>query len=697
MGSVNRLMAMRITVLLLGAIAVFGGLTLRLYYLQVIRASEMVARSERSRNVTIILPPARGQILDRNQRPLALTRWTFTVKADKTRLRDVEGAVRQVGEVLGQSEEQIQRNLALIREEGRQAVELQRNLDEEMRERIQALRLPGISFDKQDARFYPEGKLASQLIGYTGSDNIGLDGLEFSLNSILEGRPARITADADPRRRPLADIDFTKADNQGADVILTIDSYIQYVVERELEAVLERTQAKYANAVVQHAKTGEVLALANAPRFDPNHYQEYAPQLRNNRLVVDVYEPGSTLKPFTFMPALERGLITPDTMINCENGSYYFPGRSTPIRDDIQRYGIISAHRVMVRSSNIGTVKVALELGENARERAEALYAAYRAFGFKNREPCLRELPGSAGGILHPPHRWYPVDLGAIPYGQGIATNTLVLNNAYTVIANRGLYRDPHIIRGYRKNDGMFIPRDPEPFTRVFSTDATEKMVDMLVAVTEEVDGTGRRVRIPGFRIAGKTGTAQKVNPQTGTYGRGMRITTFCGFFPAEDPELVISVMVDEPTRGTYGGEVSGPVWKAIAEEIIAYWGMAPTNLDDPLLTQTTIAAAPKSGTGNAPELAFGVSQRLPYVSIPDWEQERDVMPDLVGLPLREAFVRLSRLGLRARFEGAGKVVRQEIEAGTPLDEIEEAGVIWCEPVLIDPDRPTAVELAAQR
>lgn len=671
----------RILILMILVCTVFTGLAGRLYYLQLMRADETRARSEKARVYIKELPPVRGRILDRNQRVLAHNVWRYSVIADKRRMVDPRATIAEAAELLGLSREEIDRHVeATVGTRGRV---LAYDVPESIKETLEAQNLPGISFKKHDSRFYPEGELAAQVIGFTGRENEGLEGLELSLNEWMVGAEKQVLADKDPRRNMMAHDDYNEVITQGADVVLTIDGYIQYIVERELEAAMERHEPIQAYGVVMNPKTGDVLALASVPRFDPNNYDAYSAEIRKNRAIANIFEPGSVLKPFTIAGVLEEGAARPDTMIHCEDGSYRVWGRT--IQDDIHEYGLMSLHDIMVYSSNIGTVKAVQLLTEQPnqwREQASKLHHYLRAFGFRHFEKSTYDLPGESGGVLRPPQEWTPASIAGVPYGQEMSTNALILTNAYCALANRGLYRPARIIRGFQGQDGLAIEREPEEFTRVVSPGVAEEVVRMLVDVTEYEDGTGRYVRIPGFHVAGKTGTAQKYDPEAGTYGRGMRIVSFCGFFPAEDPEVVMSIVVDEPRKGKYGGSVAGPVWKAIAEEIIAYWGMAPSNRLDPLLQEAVEEETPERDMDPA-ELTFGVTKVLPSPEPMDWIGSKSEMPDLIGLSARDAALRLSLAGVPVELKGSGKVTWQEPPAGAALTRETKASIL-CEPALID-------------
>lgn len=705
----NQISIMRIGVLAIGAVFLFSALILRLYFLQVVNAPEVVASSEKARNFYKLLPPTRGLILDRNARPLAQNTTTYTVNAGKHSIRNATSTLAQIGAILDIPRSEIDRHLAALQRKDVEWREIAKGISEELKEKVEAANLPGIVLQANPSRYYPEGTLASHVIGFTGADNLGLAGLELTLNEKMEGTPQPIITDKDIRRRMIAEDDYTKIMTRGVDFVLTIDSYIQYVVERELRLICEETLALQANAIVMHPGSGDILAMANYPTFDPNHYDEYKDDVRLNRLLVDVFEPGSIIKPLILCAALEQQVVTPETVFYCERGSYYFKGHT--IRDDIHHFENLSVHDILVRSSNIGMVKIAQRLGtspDDFRGQLQILTTYLSRFGFKNGGMrTVDELPGESGGILNPSSKWVPANVGAVPFGQGVSTNTLILTAGYASLANRGMYVKPRIILGKRRPDGLFQPSQPEKPTQVVSNSVAEQIVQMMVDVTEDPEGTGYgRVRIPGFHIAGKTGTAQKVDPAIGTYGRGKRIASFGGFFPAENPQAVIMVVVDEPKNKKYGGEVAGPVFKKIAEELIAYWGLSPTDKNDPLYIAATSEPAgknEKSGKKDAAEpqtvqpIPFGVARQMPISRTPDYSAPSGVMPELAGLPIREALVRLAKSGLHARFEGSGKVLSQPIPAGTPLSEQNDIGIVKCEPMLTDPEIQTTSEWVVQR
>lgn len=705
----NQISAMRIGFLMIGTTLLFASLIVRLFFLQVVNASAVVASSEKARNFHKILPPTRGLILDRNNRTLAQNTATYVVSVEKKAIQDATATVMQIGSILDLPRSEIERDIAALLKPEAGWREIAKSIPEEKIKKLDAANIPGVATQAIPIRYYPEGTLASHVIGFTGLDDVGLAGLELTLNDKIVGTAQPIITDKDIRRRMIAEDDYTKIMTRGVDFVLTLDSYIQYVVERELKKVCEETQALQAQAVVMIPATGDILAMANYPTFDPNQYEKYSDYERRNRLLVDVFEPGSIIKPFIVCAALEQKAVTVDTVFYCERGSYYFKGHT--IRDDIHHFENLTVHDILVRSSNIGMVKITQRLGQSPddfRGQAEVVCNYLTRFGFKNTpEKTTDDLPGESAGRLNPPNKWWPANIGAVPFGQGVTTNTLILAAGYSALANRGMYVKPRVILGKRRPDGLFQPTKPEKPIPIVSKEVVEQVVKMMVDVTENPEGTGYgRVRIPGFHICGKTGTAQKVDPETRTYGRGMRIASFGGFFPAENPQAVIIVVVDQPKNKKYGGEISGPVFKKIAEELIAYWGMSPTDKNDPLFVAALSESAGKNKSGGKiaatarptpPFSPFGVSRQAPISKSPGDFEATGSMPDLAGLPVREAYIQLVKSGVRSRFEGAGKVIAQPIAAGTPLTGTSEIGVVKCEPMLTDPEIQSGSAWVVQR
>lgn len=693
---------LRIFSLMVLALIVYCGLSARLYYLQVIKGPSLTEATESQRKTNKPFPASRGMIVDTNGRVLATNKNIYTVGINRTKaiVENEDGwltSVKSLCAILNLSEEKIQRHInAFLTNNDLVKREIQINLTEKDKEFIEAHAIPGVVIDDKQARIYPEKSLAATIVGFTGKENVGLSGIELAYNDQLRGQDVYLQLDKDIRRI-IADRDTTKeVSHFGNDIVLTIDGYIQYVVERELKNAFEEFDATYVNAVVLDSKTSEILAIAEYPTFDPNEYNKYPFEYTQPRILTQAYEPGSVMKPFTIIAALEKRVVTPQTMFNCENGSWYIHNRF--LRDDIHEFQDLSVHDILVHSSNIGIVKIAMKLGEDFRQQANVLYQTYHKYGFRNNKDPDRsttQIAGEQGGLMSPPNEWQPAAISAVPYGQGISTNTLKLAGAYNAIANRGMYRKPQLVKGQRRGDGVFIPTHYEEMERITDPAIAEYMVNMMIDVTERPDGTGRHVRIPGFHIAGKTGTAQKAIPGQG-YVKGLRIATFAGFLPASNPEITIVVMVDEPKNKKYGGEVAGPAFKRIAEEIIAYKGIAPTFKNDPQLLELQLKES-----GSKDELMaaypFGAMKRLPELTDEERNMDEGYMPNLIGLSKKEAFILLAKQGIKARFAGHGKVITQEIQAGEAIGEREHAGVVVCETALTDPTVQAVTDLLAQR
>ncbi len=658
--AVGRRLVFVLTLSLVG----FVGLGFRLYQLMMHPEKQYCKSHSRMYQGHIYLPAQRGHILDRNSNPLATekTAWDLYVTG---RPENPKEFARIVGSTLNQDPETLIKRLP---EKDGQDKLVSRDIPGEIYDQLAAaLEKYSETTEKEERakwslrprflRFYPEGDLASNVIGYVGADQVGLGGIEYTFQNRLEGAPERVIVPVDSLRNILAENDYIKQANvRGADVILTIDAWIQHTVEQEIRNLMDRSQATQAMAVVIEPKTGEILAMAAVPSFDPNDYQRYGEFRRKCRPVTDMFEPGSVIKPFIVAGALEAGAVTPDRVFDCERGNYAVRGANgrvlKVIHDDIHRFDRLSVRDIVVRSSNIGICKIAAQLG------AAGVSDILRRFGFGLLSGV--ELPGETPGILRSPDSrgWSALSMYAMPYGQEMAMNCLVITAAYSILANRGLRVQPHIVRGYcNPADGRISLRESQPPERIIATEIAEQVVEMLIGVTEDPEGTGYRYcRIPGFRVAGKTGTAQKAGP-TGTYEKGKRIASWAGFFPAYDPKAVIFLMVDEPTIGKYGGELAGSSFARIAEKLIRYWGLLPDQIEP------WIRATSQKTESWVDQEVDDATQTIPSKSAPE-PVRRGVMPDLTGLSAKEAYLKLVEAGFRATFEGTGRVLHQEISAG---------------------------------
>jgi cell division protein FtsI (penicillin-binding protein 3) len=470
-----------------------------------------------------------------------------------------------------------------------------RKLDNDTAARIRDLNLKGIYFEKESKRFYPKRELAAQAIGFVGLDDEGLGGLERSLNSPMRGKPGQMLISLDARRHWFGRVE--KQPDPGENVVLTLDEKIQYIAERELDAAMQRTHAAAATVIVQNPKTGEILALANRPTFDANAFHISDPQKMKNRAVSDIYEPGSTFKMVTIAAALEEKITNPDEVIDCQNGAIYIG--NVRIRDH-KAYGLLTVSQILANSSDVGAIKLGLRLGEERFDRY------IRAFGFGSQTGI--ELPGETRGITKPVSRWSKVSIGAISMGQEIGISPVQLISMVSTIANDGVYTPPRIVAGTRDpNDptGKVIFH-PAPQHRVVSTVTAVEMKKMLEGVV--LFGTGKKSILEGYTSAGKTGTAQKADPATGGYSKTKYVASFAGFAPAYDPAITIAVILDSPVGPHEGGQVAAPVFKAIAQQTLAYLNV-PQDVAPDNPKRLLLRAAAKTSDA---DVAEGSSEPVP-------------------------------------------------------------------------------------
>ena len=616
---------LRLRLLLVGGVFAAALVVLlgRAVHLQVIRHQGLKARAQREFIKQVQIAPRRGIIFDRNQEELAVSLDVESVYAAPTRIDHPRRTGRRLARALGLPPRQV--IAKLTRRRG--FVWIARRVDPDQARAVRALNLPGVGLVKESRRFYPYTTLACHLIGFAGLDARGLEGLERQYDRVLRGRPHTLTSLRDALGRTIHLTPTALATlPEGHHLMLTIDRNLQYQVEKVLAATVARYRAKGGMAVVMVPATGEILALASLPAFNPNVFARYPADTWRNRVVTDAFEPGSTFKAFVAAAALMSGRVSLETRFDCEEGSWRVGGR---VIHDTHPHGKMTLAEIVKYSSNIGAAKVGLAVG------GEALYRAFRAFGFGSRTGV--DLPGESPGILRRPRRWGPVELANICFGQGVAVTALQLVVAMSAIANQGLLMWPHVVRAELDSRARLVREvRPRVVRRVMSQREARLLTRMLVAVTES-GGTGTRARVPGFTVAGKTGTAQKVLPGGG-YSQRDYISSFVGFLPAEDPKAAVLVVIDTPRGAHYGGTVAGPAFSLIARAALAALGVYERTV--PVMVQ-----AP----AEAQALAAGVT------------------PDLRGLSLRQVVRLAGRKGLKLSLRGWGRVVAQVPEPGRPL------------------------------
>ncbi len=447
---------------------------------------------------------------------------------------------------------------------------LKRHLNDDTAARIKELDLPGIELKQEMKRVYPKGQLLSQVIGFTDPDGNGLEGLEWKFDRQLRGHPGWMVTEKDSKQREASWFRSETIDPlDGCSLFLTIDEVIQAIAEDELEKVFREYGAKWASLVVMEPTTGRILAMANRPTYDPNQYNQSEAPDRRNRVIADQIEPGSTFKVFPAAAALEAGLVSSDTEFYCEEGEFTIGGRS--LRDS-HPHGILRFDEILQKSSNIGMAKVGMILGRRDLYRALDSFGIGRATGI--------ELPGEATGCLREPQYWSKLSLRSISMGHEVSVTPLGLLTAFSALGNGGILLQPRIVDHLESPSGDVIYRySRKERGRVVSEETARKMLEILQKVVME-GGTGRRAYIPGFQVAGKTGTAQKLEPGGGGYSHSLFRALFMGLLPASKPRLAILVVVDEPRPYYYGGTVSAPVFKEAAERIIRYLDLEPVEMD---------------------------------------------------------------------------------------------------------------------
>ena len=540
----TRRAANRRIVLLAGGFVVLLSIALgRAFWLQAINGNAYAAMATRQHRETVVVPAGRGTIFDRNGEPLAIGEQATTVFANPRQVVRARDATLVVCEKLDLHPAEV---FPLLSDRSKGFVYVARKIDPLDAARLQELDLPGLGFFPEELRTYPQERVASQVLGFAGTDNRGLEGLERSLDGVLAGKPGSRTIVKDPIGRAL-DVVSTKPETPGRNVRLTIDHQIQANAEAVLEETVRRYGARAASAVVMDPYTGAVYAMATAPGFNANRFPTTRPDRRRNRAVTDTYEPGSTFKLVTIAAGLEEGIVSPGT-------AFRLPA-TLQVADRVIREAhdrgteTMTVRGIVERSSNIGTITIAQRLGEGR------LADWIDRFGFGRRTGI--DFPGESPGFALPYDEWSGSTIGTVPIGHGIAVTPIQMARAYSAIANGGKLVEPHLVD---RVDGRTV--DHARGKRVVSREVSKQMLSMLRGVV--VEGTGTEAAIPGYTVAGKTGTAAKID-SSGRYSTTDYVASFVGLVPATKPRLVIMVMVDEPSGSIYGGEVAAPAFKQIA------------------------------------------------------------------------------------------------------------------------------------
>jgi len=598
-------------------IILFVVISVKAMMLQVFDRDRAVDLARRQHQSVYKLLPNRGKILDVNGKELVMNVDTQSIYVNAKSVKDPEGLSTKLSKHLGISRDKIME----ILKSKKSFAWVKRLVDHDRATKIKAENLEAIGFIEEPKRVYPNGHLAGQIIGFTNIDSKGIEGIEFQFDEILAGKPGKISVKKDARGRKIMSTPYyLEPSVSGSNLILTIDSQIQNIVETELKDGVERANADKGMALVMDPETGSIMAMASYPFFDPNKYRDFSADTRRNLPIWYSYEPGSTMKVFLIASAIEDERVNPDSKFDCENGKR----KVGPfIIKDVHPYGILTVSEIMEKSSNICATKIGEILGK------EKFYEYLNDFGFGKQTGL--ELPGESYARLPNPKSWGQVELATISFGQGVAVTSLQLATTLSAIANTGYLMKPYIVKEIAGPDGKVLKENkPRMLNRVISYDTSKQITEMMEKVVES--GTGKKASISGYSVAGKTGTAQVPNPETGGYYANRFISSFIGFAPSNDPKLTVVVVIENPKNGHYGGTVAAPIFKGITEKVLFYLGIPPN----------------KEFVGTR------------------------VMPDLHGLSVRDILKWSETEGVKITIKGNGFVSAQEPKAG----EIIKEGVV---------------------
>ncbi|MCU1382094.1 MAG: ftsI [Acidobacteria bacterium] len=626
------------------------GIEAKLVYLQVFERADLVARAERQQERTQVAPAKRGDILDRRGRVLATSVDADTIYAVPTEIDNPVDAAKKICDALGDCDAKDRQSIAERLGQKRAFAYIKRQIAPDQAERVAALNLDGVGFMKESKRFYPNKELASHLLGWVGIDNKGLSGLEYTYDPQIRGKAGTIMVHADARRHAFSR--FERPPTTGSSIELTIDEYLQHIAERELHAGVLENRAAGGSAIIMNPRTGEILAMANEPTFNPNAYRDSQETERRNRAIQDLYEPGSTFKVVTASAALEEKVMPLDTMIDTNPGRLYVAGRSRLIIDDAGRNnGVLSFTKVIVKSSNIGAVKIGLRVG------AERLSRFVGQYGFGKR--VSPDFPSENAGIVWSHEKLNESALASISMGYQVAITPLQMVAAVSSVANGGQYIEPRVLRAVYRN-GVRYQVTPKVVRRTVSPDTAAALTTIMEEVVTA--GTAKRAAIAGYTVAGKTGTAQKLIG--GQYSHSDHFASFVGFVPSTNPVFAIVVVIDaaKGPNGDHGGTVAAPIFRNIAEPALRYLGV-PLTVNPP--APVLVARHDQTDGSQTPTNTAGANE--PVVSLVA-DGPPGTVPDVRGMSARDAVRTLVKLGMNARVSGDGFVVSQTPEPGAPID-----------------------------
>ncbi|MFQ5329714.1 MAG: penicillin-binding protein [Thermodesulfobacteriota bacterium] len=624
----------RILTVLTIFLVLFVFVTARAFQLQVIHQGRLEARANSQHLRTINILAERGGVYDRHFSELGITVKADSIYADPSRVDDPEAVAEMISPILSMDRRSVEKKLS----SKRRFVWLKRQTDLTGEERHALAKVRGVGLLKESRRFYPEPQLGSNLIGFVGMDSTGLEGVELKYNRYLAGGEVTVRGERDALGREMLFDSLEKSQSpRGNDIVLTIDKTVQYIAERELAKVVAATGSKAGIAIVMDPNSGEVLAMANAPTFDSNHFWNHRPNEWRNRAITDSYEPGSTFKAFLLAAALEEGVVGPNDIFFCENGSYDVADRTF---HDVKQHGWLSVANTIKYSSNICAIK----LGEKVGERRFLRYIDDMGFGSKSGI----DLPGEASGVVRK-FQGSDVSLATISFGQGISTTAIQLVNGISTIANGGFLMKPYLTKAIVAPDGKVVKEyNPTVVRRVFSEDTMVTTRSILRSVTER-GGTGVKAALDEIDVAGKTGTAQKPDLIHGGYASGKYVSSFLGFAPAVSPRLAVVVLIDEPAGDFYGSTVAAPVFREIVKQSLAYMGVYPNGNEE-----------------NTPRL---VSLNREVVRASAQERVDGRVPNFRDKSMRMVLRVANDVKLKVKVVGSGRAVSQAPSAGSKISQ----------------------------
>jgi cell division protein FtsI (penicillin-binding protein 3) len=619
---------------------------------------EFAQRAQRQQQRTTEVAAKRGLIYERAGRELAMSMSVESVFAVPSDIPDLGNTMNLISRITKSDP----RELLAKCHAARSFCWVARKTDPEVSARIRSLNLKGIYFQKESKRFYPKNDLAAQVLGYVGMDDEGLSGVERQYNDELHGTAGRMLVSVDARRKWFGSVE--KQPEPGENVVLTIDERIQYIAERELETAMADTHSETGTILVMNPHTGEVLALANRPTFNPNNSSEIKPDRLKNHAVSDIYEPGSAFKLVTIAAGLEEKITTPNEVFDCQNGAIVINGLR--IRDH-KPYGLLTVSKILANSSNVGAIKIALRLGE------DRFYKYIRAFGFGQQTGI--ELPSETRGLTKPVSRWSKVSIGAISMGQEIGVTPIQLGALVSTIANDGVWTAPRIIAttAEPQKTPQQVVFHPANQHRVISPMTAAQMKQMMQGVV--LEGTGRFAILDGYSSAGKTGTAQKIDPNTGAYSRTKYVATFAGFAPINNPAITVAVILDSAVGLHQGGQIAAPVFRRVAQQVLEYLH-TPHDVDLPgrqLMMARRNAAAADLDEGSPDHLGAPLGPAA-VPAQPVLEAKEAPEPGIVAAGLRQRIETASA----AKEEKASlpDAALQKPSSGTIMLDVEQGGIV---------------------